>query len=231
MNDWTSFFLRGDSGAAISSPETALFIVVFSFLVGQCVGWTYMGTHRGLSYSQSFVVSLAVMPVLVAFMMILMAGSIAVAFGLLAVFAVVRFRNVLKDTRDTIYILWAITEGLAIGIQRYSTALIGVFGIALVMGYLHTISFGSRHQFDAVIDLQLSGDLQDIQGALKRILRQHCSNARLASQQRTGAASANMSYRVLLRDPARSNELCGALEKMTGIDDVTLYLREEESEI
>jgi hypothetical protein len=231
MNEWASLLFLGDGSNVSNGPETALFIVVFSFLAGQCVGWTYMGTHRGLSYSQSFVVSIVVLPVLVALMMILMAGSFMVAFGLLAVFAVVRFRNVLKDTRDTTYILWAITEGLAIGIQRYSTALIGILGIAVVMGYLHMTSFGSRHRFDAVIDLQLSGNVQEIQDGLKQILRQHCAHSLLASQQRMGTDSANYSYRVLLRDPSRGSELCGALEKMTGIAEVNLFLREDESEI
>jgi hypothetical protein len=231
MNEWIALLSRGDFGGGANGWETGLFILVFSFSVGQFVGWTYMGTHRGLSYSQSFVVSLVVLPVLVALMMLLMAGSFMVAFGLLAVFAVVRFRNVLKDTRDTTYILWVITEGLAIGTQRYSTALIGVVGVAAVMGYLHVTSFGSRHQFDAVVDLQLLGDLKDIQDRLKQVLRQHCAHTLLASQQRVGADSANFSYRVLLRDPARSNELCGELEKMAGIAEVTLFLREEESEI
>jgi hypothetical protein len=231
MNEWASLLLNGDSGAVNSGAEAVLFIVVFAFLAGQCVGWTYMGTHRGLSYSQSFVVSLVALPILVSLVMILMAGSIVVAFGLLAVFAVVRFRNVLKDTRDTTYVLWAITEGLAIGIQRYSTALVSLVAIAAVMGYLHITSFGSRHQFDAVVNLQLAGNIQSIQEGLRQILRQHCAHVVLASQQRMGEDSANFSYRVLLRDPSRSNELCGVLEKTAGIAEVTLFLREEESEI
>jgi hypothetical protein len=221
----------GDYGAAAIGAETTWFIVVFSFCVGQAMGWLYMATHRGLSYSQSFVASLVVLPILVAFMMILMAGSFMVAFGLLAVFAVVRFRNVLKDTRDTIYILWAITEGLAIGIHRYSTSLTGVVGIAAVIAYLHLTSFGSRHRFDAVIDLQLAGSVRQIQEGLRLVLRQHCVNAVLANQQRMGVDSANYSYRVLFRDPSRSNELCAALENLAGIKEVTLFLREDESEI
>jgi hypothetical protein len=231
VNDWIYMLFNSDSNSGANGIETIAFVIVFSFLVGQFVGWTYMATHRGLSYSQSFVVSLAVMPVLVALMMILMAGSIVVAFGLLAVFAVVRFRNVLKDTRDTTYILWAITEGLAIGIQRYSTALIGALGIAAVIGYLYLISFGSRHRFDAVIDLQLTGNLKQIQEGLKNTLRRHCVRMLLASQQRMGADTASFSYRVLLRDPSRSNELCAALEDVSGITEVNLFLREEESEI
>jgi hypothetical protein len=226
-----SLLFDGDSGTMAGGFETTWFIVVFSFCVGQCVGWIYMATHRGLSYSRSFVVSLAIMPVLVALMMVLMAGSMMVAFGLLAVFAVVRFRNVLKDTRDTIYILWAITEGLAIGIHRYSTALTGIIGIAVAIGYLHVTSFGSRHRFDAVIDLQVSGYQTSVQDDLRHVLRRHCAHAVLASQQRIGADDANCSYRVLLRDPSRSAELCTALEGVAGVTEVTLFLREDESEI
>jgi hypothetical protein len=231
MNEWLSLLFDGDFGAASGGFETTWFIVIFSFCVGQCVSWVYMATHRGLSYSRSFVASLAIMPVLVALMMVLMAGSLMVAFGLLAVFAVVRFRNVLKDTRDTVYILWVITEGLAIGIHRYSTALTGVVGIAAAIGYLHLTSFGSRHRFDAVIDVQLQGDQREIQDDLRHVLRRHCANAVLASQQRIGADDANYSYRVLLRNPSRSAELCSALEGVAGITEVTLFLREDESEI
>ena len=81
----------------------------------RAIGWLYQVTHRTMSYSQTFVSSLVVMPPLVALMMHLMAGNMVIAFGLLAVFAIVRFRNVLKDTRDTTFILWAIIEGVSVG--------------------------------------------------------------------------------------------------------------------
>jgi hypothetical protein len=221
----------GDFGPAPSSPETALFIILFAFVLGQFVGWIYMWTHQGLSYSRSFVASLVVIPVVVALMMVLMSGSIVVAFGLFAVFAVVRFRNVLKDTRDTTFILWAIMEGLGVGTMRYSTSLMGALGVAAVLAYLRVTSFGSRHRYDAVLGLQLGGDTGTLRGELKQILRQHCARTLLASQQRMATNVTTLSYRVLLRDPTRSNELCKALEQTAGVEDVTLVLREDESEI
>ena len=54
-----------------------------------------------------------------------------IAFGLLAVFAVVRFRNVLKDTRDTTFILWAIVQGMGAGTYRYATTIIGATARAI----------------------------------------------------------------------------------------------------
>ena len=125
MNRWLQVFFESDYGSSVATPETTLFLVLLAFVIGQFIGWIYMLTHTGLSYSRSFVSSLVVLPVIVALMMVIMAGSIVIAFGLLAVFAVVRFRNVLKDTRDTSFILWAILEGLGVGTLRFSTTLIG----------------------------------------------------------------------------------------------------------
>jgi hypothetical protein len=164
-------------------------------------------------------------------MMVLMFGSVMVAFGLLAVFAVVRFRNVLKDTRDATFILWAILEGLAIGTMRYSTALIGALGVGLVIGYLRITAFGTRHRFDAVIGVQLDGDLGALQASLRNILYAYCARVSLSQQQQTGPNTHVLSYRVLLRDPARSHELRHALEQTQGMDDVTLYLRADEAEV
>ncbi len=231
MNELTHMLLDGDYGGNTVGPWTTLLIVVFAFVIGQFIGSVYMWTHKGLSYSQTFVASLVVIPVLVAMMMRFMTGSIAFAFGMLAVFAVVRFRNVLKDTRDTTFILWAIMQGLGVGTMRFSTALIAVAGVGLVMGYLRLTSFGSRHRYDAVLSLQLSGNLGGLMPGLKAVLHQHCVRTLLANQRRMSADTASFSYRVLLRDPSRSNELQVALEQCEGFANVSLFLREDESEI
>ena len=143
---------HGDPGSS-PSAETLILSLLLGFVLGQIIGWIYMATHTSPSYSSSFVASLVVLPVIVSMMMILMAGSIVIAFGLLAVFAVVRFRNVLRDTRDTVYILWSIVEGMAAGTFRYSTALVGVACVALVLLYLWLTRFGVRHRFDAALSL------------------------------------------------------------------------------
>jgi len=174
---------------------------------------------------------LVVIPVIISMMMLMMAGSIAFAFGLLAVFAVVRFRNVLKDTRDTTFILWSIMEGLGIGTLRYSTALIAALGIATVLAYLRITSFGSRHRYDAVLSLQLTGDLVGGVATLKHILARHASRSRLTSERKLTDEGLDLSYRLLLRDPARYDELQWALKQTEGFQRVSLFLREDESEV
>ena len=184
MDGMFDMLFDGDMGVGSASPETALFVVALSFLIGHVIGWVYMWTHSSLSYSQTFTGSLVVIPPLIALMMLLMAGSLVFAFGLLAVFAVVRFRNVLKDTRDTTFILWSIMEGLAVGTMRYSTAVVAAFGISGVFFYVWLTSFGSRHRYDAVLSLRLTQDLASGVAALNGILRRHCARTLLASERK-----------------------------------------------
>jgi hypothetical protein len=105
MDGVLDILFYGDIGATALGWETVFLVATMAFCIGHVIGWIYMWSHTGLSYSRLFVAALVVIPVLVAMVMMLMSGNIVIAFGLLAVFAVVRFRNVLKDTRDTVFIL------------------------------------------------------------------------------------------------------------------------------
>ena len=75
MGELTNLFLDNDYGGAVAGPLTTLLIVVLAFLIGQFIGHIYMWTHKGLSYSQTFVASLVVLPVLVAMMMMFMSSG------------------------------------------------------------------------------------------------------------------------------------------------------------
>jgi len=231
MSNLLDSLFSSNFGSAVGGWETVMFIVLLSFLIGHFIGWVYMWTHRGLSYSQTFVASLVVIPVLVAVMMVLMSGGIIIAFGLLAVFAVVRFRNVLKDTRDTTFILWVIMEGLGVGTRCYSTSLIGAVGIAIVLVYLRLTAFGSRHRYDAVLTLQLTGDLVTGISVLKQIIHKHTSRALLASERKLTDEGLDLSYRLLLRDPSRCDEFQWALKQTEGFEQVSLFMREDEAEM
>lgn len=144
----------GDAGGHTLSSEAVLLSLLVAFCVGHIVAWVYTWTHEGLSYSRTFTGSLLAMPVIVSLVMLLMANSVVIAFGLLAVFTVVRFRNVLKDTRDTTFVLWSIIEGMAAGTMKYGLAVLGVIVIAMVFFYLKLTAFGGRHRYDAILNVQ-----------------------------------------------------------------------------
>jgi hypothetical protein len=230
MGDSLSNFFSADFAGSNAGVEATLLAMLVAFCIGHVVAWIYMWTHEGLSYSRMFTGSLLAMPVIVALVMILMAGNIFVAFGLLAVFTVVRFRNVLKDTRDTTFILWAIVEGMACGTMRFGIAVIGCVVVGLIFLYLRFTAFGGRQQYDVVVTVQWKGN-GNLSAQLKPILRRHSLKAQLASKRTLDDDRQDLSYRLTLRDPGRSRELLSDLQATEGVGRVSLYRREDESEV
>src|SRR5215216_3985568 len=145
--------LQGDYGIAPTSFQTVLLAMLLAFLMGQLIAWVYMFTHSGISYSRSFVVSLILMPVIVALVLMVLSNNLVTAFGLMAVFAIVRFRNILRDTLDTTFVLSVIVLGMACGTQKFTTAVIGCAVVVLVFVTLWYTAFGSRHRYDLLLNL------------------------------------------------------------------------------
>jgi hypothetical protein len=230
MNDLFNTLARPDWPGA-PDGRTVLFMILLAFTTGLFIGYVYMWTHEALSYSRTFVGALAVMPIIISMLMASMSGSLLVAFGLLAVFGVVRFRNVLKDTRDTSFILWVITEGLAIGTTRFSAAVLSGLGIGSAFLLLRAMNFGVRNRYDAVVSLRVTGDVVPRMAALKNVLKRHAMKLDLASERRSTTEGTDLSYRLLLRDAARSSELQTELTGMEGLQNVSVYMHEDEAEI
>src|SRR5438067_13275587 len=106
-----------------------------------------------------FTASLVVLPLLVSAFMMLVASNAFIALGMLAVFTMIRFRNVLKDTRDTTFILWALVEGLAVGTQHFALGILGGIAVGLIFLYLRFTGFGGRHRYDVIVSLEWMGDV------------------------------------------------------------------------
>ena len=228
MNDW---FLRGDYGLVPTNYPALVLALLLAFLAGHAVAWIYMLTHTGLSYSRSYVSTLIVLPVVVALVMMVLSNNVVLALGLMAIFAMVRFRTILRDSLDTAYVLAVVVIGLACGTQKFATAVIGcVFTIAIMLYFWFT-SFGIRHRYDIIVNLHWSRSLGELPD-LGHLLRRHSRKARCASQRSNeGYAGTDLSYRLLLRDPTRVEDLLTELRSLKGVSRVTSLQAEEESEI
>ncbi len=228
MNDWLTF---GDTAPIPTDLSTLLLALLLSFACGQTMAWVYMFTHSGLSYSRSFVNALIIIPITVSMVMMVLDNNIVTAFSLLAVFAIVRFRNILRDTLDTVYILSLIVIGLASGTQKFTTAITGCGVMAIVFIYLWFTSFGSRQRFDLILNLDWARPLSSL-NELEALLERH-SLKKVVANQRTfeNRDGAFMSYRLLLRDPSRSDLLVSELSELEGISNINTLKTEDESEV
>jgi hypothetical protein len=222
---------EGDYGITPTNFQTVALALVLAFLAGQLFAWVYVFTHSGVSYSRSFVVSLIVIPVLVALVLMVMANNIVTAFGLIAVFAVVRFRNVLRDTLDTCYVLGTIVIGTACGTLKFSSAVLGAVAISGLLVFLWLTASGTRYRFDLILNLRWLRPPSELD-SVRHLLDRHSLRVHVANQHfGQGVEGADLSYRILLRDPARAGELLTELAALPGVDRVSSVQAADESEI
>ncbi|MGA2854214.1 MAG: DUF4956 domain-containing protein [Verrucomicrobiota bacterium] len=228
MTDW---FLNGDYGTVPTNYMALIIGVLLAFVCGHMLAWTYMFTHTGLSYSRSYVNTLVLMPVLVTLVMMILANNLVLAFGLMAIFAMVRFRSTLRDTLDMAYVLAAIVIGLACGTQKFASAIIGCLATVGIMVYLRTTSFGTRHRYDIILNVQWVRPASELTELL-RVLQRHSRAIQCASQRSNDSfAGMDISYRLLLRDPDRSHEMVEEVRAFKGVARVTSLQAEDESEL
>jgi hypothetical protein len=224
-------FFHGDYAVTPTNVPAVILGVLIAFLAGHAIAWVYMFTHTGLSYSKSFVNSLVVIPTIVSLVMMVLSNNLVTAFGLMAIFAIVRFRNILRDTLDTTYILAVIVVGMASGTMKYATAIVGCAMIVSIMLYLWYTGFGTRHRYDVIINLHWSRSLSEL-AELRTLFFRHSRKALCASQRsHEGYEGTDLSYRLLMRDPARMEDLLMELRAMQGVSRVTGLRAEEESEV
>lgn len=159
-------------------PETVLFgtsdvfLAMFvTTLLCFMLSHVYRETHRGTSYSQSFLTSLFIMGVATSVVMMIIGSNIARAFSLVGALSIIRFRTAVKDTRDTAFLFCAMIAGMGCGTQFYLPAIaLTVFISVLILG-LHYFDYGIKKKLEGIVRITFK-DSKDVQARVEAELEQ-----------------------------------------------------------
>lgn len=110
--------------------------ITLSFLLAFSLAFiwatVYRKTHSGIAYTRSFFLSLVLIPPIVAMIMMAIGSNVALSLGLVGSLSVIRFRAVIKDTKDMTFLFLAIGIGLCCGANAWLVAIIGTALISLM---------------------------------------------------------------------------------------------------
>jgi hypothetical protein len=108
------------------------------------ISWTYSATKFTSGPPKGFVRALIVLPICASTVVLLIQNSLALAFGLAALVAAVRFRVTLDEAIDGIYIFAAICVGLAAGIGYLGVAAVMAMFFCLTNAVLWGMNYGKN---------------------------------------------------------------------------------------
>jgi len=216
----------------VFTPQNVLLSLLLAFILGQVIAWVYYYTHSGLSYSRSYVQSLVLVTIVVAMVMAVIGDNIIRAFGLMGALAIIRFRNVVKDTRDIVFIFCSLVVGMAAGSQRYAIAVGGTIVISLIALYLYLTGFGTHEPHNGFLRFSLKGHIGP-RHPIPAILKRFCGNFTLISVQDSGFGSplVEYAYQLMIRNAAKNEQMLSELEKIESIENISLTMQEQLLEV
>lgn len=113
--------------------RTTLLILMCGLAVGMVIYLTYYISSEKIVYNRRFNWSLVIMHLITVVVMMMISSNIAVSLGMVGALSIVRFRTAVKDSRDTMFIFWAMAEGLCVSSQNWRLTFTTVLFIAAVL--------------------------------------------------------------------------------------------------
>jgi hypothetical protein len=197
--------------------------------LGAVVAWVYRRTRSGADFTATFPPTLVLLSVLIAMVTQVVGDNVARAFSLVGALSIVRFRTVVRDTQDTAFVIFAVVVGMAVGASDPWVAVVGLVVVSLaaflMMHRPSEASAASETPFRLELRVATGSDLN---GPLARELEQFVVDKKLVSVGTTKQGmSLGVAYSIRFRKGRSPEELVKALNRVEGIQNVELSVRDE----
>jgi len=208
------------SGVFNYTPLEVVFNSLVAFILGLFIAYTYQKTHQGLSYSQSFVLTIIFVTIIIGFVMMVIGNSLARAFALVGALSIIRFRTVVKDTKDTAYVFMALAVGMGAGTGNYFIAVYATFFMSAVAWVLYKFNFGVQSASDFILRFYFDKEKED--SYLKYINDSSENNALLHMEPSGNKKKLYMTYDISLKESIEMNDFVSSFSKIEGVSEVVL---------
>jgi uncharacterized membrane protein YhiD involved in acid resistance len=120
-------FLTSPTSIDVTSVVIRMFV---AGLIGIGIGFTYHQTFRGMTYSTSFRNTNVLITIIICAIILSIGSNVALSLGLVGSLSVIRFRAVVKDVMDMVYLFWSIGVGIACWAGQFHIA-VALFAFVL----------------------------------------------------------------------------------------------------
>ena len=119
--------------------KSAIIWIITAIVLGLIISIVHMKSSR---YSKNYVVTLAILPILVSTVMIMVNGNLGTGIAIAGAFSLVRFRSMPGNSKEIISVFFAMTIGIAIGAGYVVFATIITIVVSLMIIVFYLTNFG-----------------------------------------------------------------------------------------
>jgi len=196
--------------------------MLLSFILTAFLWWVYKKTHRGTSYTQSYVFTLVMMWMTVCIIMLIVWSNIARAFSLVWALSIIRFRNAMKETRDIWFMFAAMAIWMATWTKFYVLAIIFTLALALVIFIMNRFDWFKREATSQILKIQVKNTV-DFDHMFDDVFVKFTNVSDLISIDSVrGWALTELVYNVDMKNSNKKQEFLWEIKKLNDNLNVTL---------
>lgn len=217
--------LQGTASTASSAIEVEPFFIciISSIILGILTSLIYMITRRKEGYSQSYVMTMIMLPAIVALILLLINTTYG-ALSLAGAFTLVRFRSVPGDPRDIAYIFYSMATGVACGMGYIGFAVVFFLILGAILFISDTINFGGCKINHMTLKITIPENL-DYKGVFDPVLSKYTTFYKLRRVKTTNFGTLfELIYSIDVKDEINQKQFIDELRALNGNLNINLVL-------
>ena len=210
---FSSVFGTAESLVGAVSAADFLLCCAFSVVLGAVCAGVYMFRH---SYSKNFVVTLALLPLIVQMVITLVNGNLGAGIAVMGVFNLVRFRSIPGSAKDIGSVFLAMAIGLATGMGFIVLAVLFTVIVAVVNVVYVLTPFGKQKEPEKTLKITIPEDLE-YDGVFDDVLARYTDEHELVEVQTTNMGSLFLlEYAVHMKAPGMEKRMIDEVRRLNG---------------
>ncbi len=183
------------SAATLTIREMAV-CTAAAIVLGLLCAMVYMYKN---TYTKSFVMTLALMPLIVQVIIMMVNGNIGTGVAVAGAFSLVRFRSAPGTAREIAGIFLAMTLGLACGMGYIGVAVLLLIVAAALTMLMCAVKFGEGAENERDLRITIPEDL-DFTGLFDDLMKEYTDESRMLKVKTTNMGSMyELNYRIKLK--------------------------------
>lgn len=187
--------------------------LVSAFVLGLIVSYMHMKTSKS---NINFATTLAVLPMLVAMVILLVNGNVGTGVAVAGAFSLIRFRSIPGNSREIMDVFFSMAIGLAVGTGYVAFAALFTIVVSLISWGLVVLHFGEQQTEEKVLKILVPEDL-DYTTAFDEEFNEYLKENTLVKSKTTNMGSLyELTYNVKIKKDINEKEFIDKLRIKNG---------------
>jgi uncharacterized membrane protein YhiD involved in acid resistance len=220
-------FLEGVNYYDFPSLEVAIFSLLLAFTLSSAIALTFHFTFQGVHFPNYFFQAIVLSSIVTSMIIMSVGNNLAVGFGIIGAVAIIRFRTLVSDPRNIIFMFAGISVGITTGVYGYAVSVSGTILFCLVALMLRFSRYAKSE--NTLFEVLISHE-NPITFSLQEYLT-HTFEINIVSQRKLSDGSFKNEYHLLAKSKISEKDVFNQLTSITGVKELKVIRKKIASQL